>query len=287
MYDLTNGPTADRNFPRKLLWLAVIGLGLLVTAAVGARAQSQEVGGQHWNNSGFTLKAEIDSANKTIKLGRPLTFKKSNIGQNLLHGMQFIVSPGQAAQRERMNLYSLQELGKIWPQVREVLNGTDVKATLVTPAAPNKYIGVPVKWNKAFATTMSGAFWGKQEQPASDFPTAVASALIADGIVSGQDLGINESRVATEVTIIGSEPREAFQGLHRSMLKAAIALPQKQGTSNTAYMGFNIELDKAFASYQAKNPEFTASAPPPVTRIISTREMDGSRLAGWHEWVTE
>jgi hypothetical protein len=173
-----------------------IGLALIFAVVVAvnltpAAAQSSDVGGQHWTNTGFTMQSGTDGESKNIKLGPALNFRQSTVGQSLLHGVQFIVSPGRAAQRERMNLYSLEELGRIWPEVRTVLKDAEVKATLVTPSGQNKYVGVPVKWNAAFATTMGGAFWGADVDPNSDVPMAVASALIADGIVSGQGLSIN------------------------------------------------------------------------------------------------
>lgn len=273
--------------PAHLVRLVIFCSCLVLISSMIASAQTDDPAGLHWHNSGFTIQSNASSEQKSIKLGRALSFNQSNIGQNLLHGMQFIVAPGQAAQRERMNLYSLDELGKIWPDVRKVLKDSEVKATLVTPSEPNKFVGVPVKWNSAFATTMGGAFLGAEIEPTADLPTAVASTLIADGIISGQPLSINAARTSTKVSITGSEPSEALRSLSKSMKAAAIEVPSKSTGNRTAYVGFNVQLDKAFDEYRKINPGFVAQAPRSMTQIISTRELDGSRLNGWHEWVTE
>ncbi|MEP1210012.1 MAG: hypothetical protein ABJM29_13380 [Rhizobiaceae bacterium] len=271
---------------------AICGLVLIFELATAfgwsnANAQSESVEGQHWTNTGITLQASAGVKPKNIKLGPALNFRQSTVGQNLLHGVQFVVSPGRAAQRERMNLYSLEDLGKIWPDVRAVLEETDVKATLVTPSSPNQYVGVPVKWNSAFATTMSGAFWGSELDPSSDVATAVASALIADGIVSGQGLSLNEGSSNLKVAITGSEPSDAWLGLNQSLKNFGVTVPKKGDQTRTAYVGFDVDLEKTFSKYRQLHPDFATQAPTAVTQIISTRELDGSRLSGWHKWVTE
>jgi hypothetical protein len=89
------------------------------------------------------------------------------------------------------------------------------------------------------------------------------------------------------VELNGTDPSDAWRDLNQSLKNFEFVIPKRGDQNRTAYVGFDINLEQTFDNYRSQHPEFITKAPAAVTQVISTRELDGSRLSGWHEWVTE
>lgn len=290
------------------IFAAIFWVGLSSGSAISQQADQQSPAKVEWANILIALENPDKKERQHVKVGPTLKFTVATAMTDVLLGAEFVFRPFSAAQRERLYLYDISKLSTIWPDLGKSLKEQgDVNVALFASNSQDEILGTPVKWNEAFKETMGSAF--RISEPLEDgadttYYGAYANSLMLGGMqvayfnyyAEEDKSSRNCNGITTELLddvdcegykVVSYNDAEIDflikQEFPREVLSVSGYIPRSQLDVNL--IGFSRPITEILKL--GKRKLYKGIDVSEEKTVVSSRNLDGTRLRGWQNWVVE